>query len=79
VSGRIGGPVPVLRGARVTLRPPAPSDADDARRIGVHPEIWRFFGEDVREWRELCDDEARAAIARLAPTWAAATEPAELY
>ncbi len=67
MSSRIGGPVPVLRGARVTLRPPAPSDTDDARRIGVHPQIWRCFGEDVPEWRELTDGEARAAIARLAP------------
>jgi RimJ/RimL family protein N-acetyltransferase len=67
VSGRIGGSVPVLRGARVTLRPPAPTDADDARRLGMHPEIWRCFGEDVPEWRELTPEEARAAIARLAP------------
>jgi len=67
VRGRIGGSVPVLRGARVTLRPPAPSDADDARRIGMHPEIWRCFGEDVGEWRELTAEEAREAVARLAP------------
>jgi RimJ/RimL family protein N-acetyltransferase len=60
-------PVPVLRGARVTLRTPAPSDADDARRIGAHPEIWRSFGEDVAEWRELTPDEVDAMIARLRP------------
>jgi len=30
--------VPVLRGPRVTLRPPADGDADAARHVGVHPE-----------------------------------------
>ena len=47
-------PVPVLRGPRVTLRPPAAGDADAARRIGVYPEIARLFGEEAGDdWREL--------------------------
>ena len=36
---------PVLQGPRVTLRPPAAGDADAARRIGLHPEIERLFGD----------------------------------
>lgn len=67
MSSRIGGPVPVLLGTRVTLRPPAPSDVEDVRRIGVHPEIWRFFGEEVGEWRTLMPDEASAVIEGLTP------------
>ena len=60
--------VPVLRGPRVTLRPPAASDADAVWRIGVHPEIERFFGEDTgAEWRESTQEEAEALLAGLAP------------
>lgn len=60
-------PVPVLRGPRVTLRPPAPDDADAARRIGVHPEVARGFGEEVGAWRALAPAEAEALVAALAP------------
>lgn len=65
--------VPVLRGPRVTLRPPAAGDADAARRIGVHPEIHRFFGYEVPEWRELTPVEAEWLIADLAPSARAVT------
>jgi [ribosomal protein S5]-alanine N-acetyltransferase len=62
-------PVPVLRGARVTLRPPVPRDAGAARRIGLHPEILRLFGEQPDgEWRELTRDEAEELLEALAPT-----------
>jgi RimJ/RimL family protein N-acetyltransferase len=61
-------PVPVLRGPRVTLRPPAAGDADAARRIGVYPEIARLFGEEAGDdWRELMSSEADDLLARLDP------------
>ena len=66
-------PVPVLRGPRVTLRPPAAGDTDAARRIGVHPEIHRFFGYEVPEWRELTPVEAEWLVADLAPSERAVT------
>ena len=65
--------VPVLRGPRVALRPPAAGDADAARRIGVHPEIHRFFGYEVAEWRELTPVEAGWLVADLAPSASAVT------
>ena len=59
----------MLRGPRVTLRPPAASDADAVRRIGVHPDIERLFGEQAgAEWRESTWEEAEALLARLAPS-----------
>jgi len=64
-----GRSVPVLRGPRVTLRPPAAFDADAVRRIGVYPEIERFFGEDAgAEWRERTQEEAETLLAGLAPS-----------
>ena len=65
--------VPVLRGPRVRLRPPAAGDADAARRIGVHPEIHRFFGYEVAEWRPLTPAEAEWLVADLAPSATAMT------
>ena len=59
--------VPVLRGARVTLRPPALGDAEAARRIGVDPEVMLGFGEVIDEWREATSAEAEELIAGLAP------------
>jgi RimJ/RimL family protein N-acetyltransferase len=68
LTGGADVPVPVLRGPRVTLRPPATGDADAARRIGVHPEIERLFGEEAAdEWRELTSAEADALLASLGP------------
>jgi RimJ/RimL family protein N-acetyltransferase len=61
--------VPVLRGARVTLRPAVPRDAAAARRIGLHPEILLLFGEEPEgEWRELTRDESQELLEALAPT-----------
>jgi [ribosomal protein S5]-alanine N-acetyltransferase len=58
---------PVLRGPRVTLRPPVAADADAARRIGLHPEIERQFGAQPEpEWRELTPDEAQGLLVTLA-------------
>jgi hypothetical protein len=43
-------------------------DADAARRIGVHPEIERLFGEKTDgDWRELTPPEAEALLASLGP------------
>ena len=54
--------------AVVTLRPPAARNTEAARRIGVHPEIARFFGEEAGdEWRELTPSEADGLLARLGP------------
>jgi RimJ/RimL family protein N-acetyltransferase len=59
---------PILRGRRVTLRPPSAGDADAVRRIGVHPEIVRLFGEEPPpEWRELTGAEADDLLAALGP------------
>ena len=64
----VNRPVPVLRGPRVTLRPPAAGDADAARRIGVHPEIERLFGEEAGDdWRELTASEADDLLVRSVP------------
>lgn len=52
MSAPPGRPVPVLRGARVTLRPPAPADSEVARRIGLHPEILLGYVEVLDEWRD---------------------------
>jgi ribosomal-protein-alanine N-acetyltransferase len=60
-------PVPVLRGARVTLRPPAPADAKVARRIGLHPEIVRGYGIELTEWRALTTAEAAEFLEDIAP------------
>ncbi len=61
-------PAPLLRGPRVTLRPPAAGDAEAVRRIGIHPEIARSFGEEAGdEWRELTPCEADELLARLRP------------
>jgi ribosomal-protein-alanine N-acetyltransferase len=62
-------PTPVLRGPRVTLRPPAAEDADAARLIGLHPEIERLFGEEPEEeWRELTPEESEDLLEALAST-----------
>ena len=60
-------PVPVLRGARVTLRLPVAADSDVARRIGLHPEILLGYGAELGEWRELSAAEAVELLAILAP------------
>jgi RimJ/RimL family protein N-acetyltransferase len=58
--------VPVLRGARVTLRPPTPADVGVVARLGVDPAIERFFGAERHTRRGLTTDEASRALARLA-------------
>jgi [ribosomal protein S5]-alanine N-acetyltransferase len=62
-------PTPVLHGPRVTLRPPLPRDAGAARRIGLHPEILRLFGDEPDgEWRELAAEESSELLEALAST-----------
>lgn len=60
-------PVPVLEGARVRLRPPAPGDAAAARRGGLHPEVLLGYGIELAEWRALTESEGDALVAGLAP------------
>lgn len=57
--------VPVLRGTRVVLRPPARADVGVIARLGVDPQIERFFGAERVTRRGLTSAEARAALARL--------------
>ena len=57
--------VPVLRGARVALRPPVRADIGVVARLGVDPAIERFFGAGRGARRGLASGEARAALARL--------------
>ena len=62
-------PVPVLRGPRVTLRPPLPRHAGGARRIGRHEEILRMFGEETGEgWRGSTRAESEELLEVLAAT-----------
>jgi RimJ/RimL family protein N-acetyltransferase len=68
LSGVAARPVPVLDGARVRLRPPAPPDAEVARRIGLHSDILFGFGEKLVEWRELTDDEVAEFLRSLDPS-----------
>jgi len=60
-------PVPVLAASRVRLRPPAPADAAEARRIGLHPEVLLGYGIELEEWRELTAAEVAEFLASLAP------------
>jgi len=60
--------VPVLRGPHVVLRPPSGRDADALRRLGRDPSIFRCFGEQVDEWRELSAEEADEELIALRPT-----------
>lgn len=63
-------PVPVLHGARVLLRPPRPSDAQD--RLGPQdPEIVRMYGGDATDMHVRSRDEAEAWVAALADHGAA--------
>ncbi len=57
--------VPVLRGARVMLRPPRPADGGVIARLGVDPAIERFFGVERSTRRGLTSAESRAALAHL--------------
>ncbi len=57
--------VPVLPGRRVVLRPPAAGDAPLIARLGVDPEIARFFGVELASHRGLTADEARRSVERL--------------
>jgi [ribosomal protein S5]-alanine N-acetyltransferase len=57
--------VPVLRGPRLALRPPVPSDTGVIARLGVDPAIERFFGTERLTRRGLTTDEARRSLARL--------------
>jgi len=51
------------------LRPPLPRDAGAARRIGLHPDILRMFGEEPEgEWRELTRDESAELLGALDPS-----------
>lgn len=49
-----------LRGARVTLRRPIPSDKDDRLALGRHAEIVRMFGGDPNDLAPMAPAEAEA-------------------
>jgi RimJ/RimL family protein N-acetyltransferase len=59
---------PVLCGAHVVLRPPSGRDAKDICALGRDPDVYRCFGEQVDEWRELSLKEASAFLADLRPS-----------
>jgi len=50
---------PILRGPRVTLRPPKDQDADDRLRCGRDAEYVRSVGGDYRTIQSLTADEAQ--------------------
>ena len=59
--------VPVLEGARVTLRPPQPSDIADRLQLGRDPEVVPMFGGRAADLTPLTIDEIDREHARLAP------------
>ncbi len=59
--------VPVLEGARVTLRPPRSADIEDRLRLGRDPQIVRMFGGGATDLTPLTIDEIEREHARLAP------------
>jgi len=56
---------PALPGRAVVLRPPRPADVGVVARLGVDPDIERFFGVEGVVRRGLTSHEAQAALARL--------------
>ena len=61
------GRSPCCRGRGSRCARPRPRDADAARRIGLHPEILRLFGDEPdEEWRELTREESEELLEALA-------------
>ena len=56
----------ILRGERVTLRPPQPSDIADRLRLGRDPEITRMFGGSAADSTPLTANEIEQQHAALA-------------
>src|SRR5690349_4211590 len=58
--------VTILRGERVLLRPPQPSDKADRLAIGRHAEFVRMNGGDDRALTPLTTEDVECWYARLA-------------
>ena len=56
----------ILRGPRVTLRPPRPADQADRLRVGFVPEFVRMCGGDPGQARAYTAEDAAAWYARIA-------------
>ena len=59
-------PLPVLRTARLVLRPPIASDIADRHALGRDPEIYRHLGADTRHLQPLTEDQAKAWVENIA-------------
>lgn len=57
--------VPILRGPRVTLRPPRDEDAAARRSLGIDPDIVRMFGGTVAEPGAMTAEEAEVWLDHL--------------
>jgi RimJ/RimL family protein N-acetyltransferase len=57
--------LPVLRGARVTLRRPRPEDAAARLRLGTDAEIFRMYGGSRADMRPMTEDAAKRWVQRL--------------
>jgi RimJ/RimL family protein N-acetyltransferase len=57
--------LPVLRGERVTLRRPRPSDVEARLRLGIDAEIHRMYGGSLHDLRPLTEDGAKRWVEQL--------------
>ena len=59
-------PLPTLKSARLTLRPPVPSDIADRLRVGRDPDIYRMLGADISNLPALTEEQAKAWVENIA-------------
>lgn len=59
-------PLPVLRTARLVLRPPIASDIADRHALGRDPEIYRHLGADTSNLQPLTEEQAKAWVENIA-------------
>lgn len=57
--------LPILKGARVTLRRPCPADVEARRRLGNDPEIIRMYGGSHSDAQSMTQDNAERWVQKL--------------